>query len=127
MNLKVKTQNIELEITNGDVNRVERALVAIFQYLEGGSFAETFETTEAELRPVNSKRNFTPTIDGIKEFNGEKHYQCSYHCPCGDRGVRFLKEDASVTTCHKCKTTLNVIPASENEAHDKDFNYFIAY
>ena len=82
------------------------------------------------VKRTDSKRtfsNFVPVVDGIREVNGTKLYQTKYKCECGNEGVRYVKEDAESTTCHKCKKELEIYPATENDAHDEEFNYFTAY
>lgn len=127
MNLKVDINGIKLEIQNGDLNRVEKTLLALFAHVEGGSFCETYNATHSEERPVGSHRNYVETVDGVKELNGTKLYQCAYRCSCGNSGKRFVKEDATTTTCHKCNSELSVVPSTDDDAHDEEFNYFIAY
>ena len=126
MNLKVEMNGIKLEIQNGDLNRVEKTLIALFAFAEGGSFVDSYGSVEEE-RPVNSKRNHVPTVNGIKMFGDDTHYQCAYSCSCGHTGNRFIKEDATVTNCHKCNTALQIVPSTDDAAHDEQFNYFIAY
>lgn len=127
MNLKVDINGIKLEIQNGDLNRVEKTLLALFAHVEGGSFCETYNATESEERPVKSFRNHVPTVEGVKIFGDDKLYQCAYSCSCGNQGRRYIKEDANTTTCHKCNSVMNVVPSTDDAAHDDEFNYFIAY
>lgn len=72
--------------------------------------------------------NFAPVVNGVREVNDTKLYQCSYRCPnCNDVGRRYVKEDAETTTCHKCNEELTIYPATDDDAHDDEFNYFVAY
>lgn len=127
MNLKIRTEGLELEIQNGDKAQIERTLIGVFAHLNGESFVGAYTALDVEERPVNSKRNFVPSVDGIKVFNGINHYQCAYSCSCGHTGTRFIKDDAAITNCHKCNQGLNVVPSTKDGVHDEEFNYFIAY
>ena len=127
MNLKFEYNGLKLEIQNGDLVRVEKTIAALFAFVEGGPFVDVYNETEVEERPVNSKRNYTKAVEGVKEFEWGKTYQCTYSCGCGNNGIRFVKEDAVITYCHRCDQVLNLAPAAEDAAHDKDYNYFIAY
>ena len=128
MNLKLEYNGLKLEIVNGDIEQVAKTIVSTFAFFESGSFVETYQNISVERRPVKSARNFVEPINGVRTHeNGTKEYKCSYSCTCGHKGVRYIHEDANKTTCHKCKSELDVVPATENDAHDEDFNYFLAY
>ena len=128
MNLKIRTSVFELELTNTDVTRIEKTLMAAFAFINGESFSDAYFETPAEERPVNSKRNYIEAINGVREHaNGTKEYRCTYSCSCGNSGTRYIHEDAETTTCHKCRSELAVFPAADNEAHDEECNYFLAY
>ena len=73
-------------------------------------------------------RNYITPIEGVRTHNnGLKEYKCAYKCNCGNEGVRYIDINADRTACHKCKCELDVYPATINDAHDEDFNYFVAY
>lgn len=127
MNLKIELPGVKIELQNSDLARVEKTLIAAFAHVEGGSFVDTYNQTTSEERPTNSKRNHVAAVEGIKDFDGVKLYQCAYSCGCGNKGKRFVKSDADVTTCHKCEQTLSVMPAMEDGKCDEEFNYFVAY
>lgn len=91
---------------------------------------ETKRTDYTGAKRTDSKRtfsNFIPVVNGVREVNGTKLYQTKYKCECGNEGVRYVEEFAESTTCHKCEKELMLYPATENEAHDEDFNYFTTY
>ena len=71
--------------------------------------------------------NFVEPVNGVRVVNGTKLYKCAYKCECGDIGRRYVKEDDRTTSCHKCKKELTIYPSTKNDAHDEQFNYFIAY
>lgn len=128
MNLKIEYNGFKLEIVNGDIEQVSKTIVSAFAFFEGGSFVEAYKNAEVEKRPVKSARNFLHPVDGVRTHeNGTKEYKCSYFCPCGHNGVRYVLEDTTKTTCHKCKKELDVQPSTKNDLHDADFNYFVAY
>ena len=133
MDLRIKVKDFELDIKNVDVIRFEKTLHAIFAYLDGGKspFTETYRNTFVDERVINGKNrktSYVEPIDGVRTYvNGTKEYKCSYNCTCGNRGIRYIHIGAPITTCHKCKGQLTVFPAAENEAHDEEFNYFVAY
>lgn len=128
MNLIIKASEFEIELQNSEPDYVERVLLAAFKYLEGGSFEDAYNALKTDERPNKKyKSNFVPTIDGVKEINGIKHYQCAYNCTCGKRGRRFILIGEKITTCHQCGYVLDVFPAVEDAEHDQEFNYFVAY
>ena len=129
MNLRIKTDEFEIEIVNTDLTRFEKILLATFAHMEGQSFNEVYTNTIVDVPPTFSKKaNYVEAINGVRSHpNGIKEYKCLYNCSCGNTGYRYVNEDAAITTCHKCKTVLYVQPATKNDAHDEDFNYFVAY
>ena len=155
MNIRFKLPNFEFEMQNVDVTRVDRALNGLFHVIDNGAMLEALHVkndnaeeipkhisplvtflegynegvTKIEERPVNSARNFIEAVNGIRELNGVKLYQCSYRCGCGNKGKRYINEDAMQTTCHKCKVDLSVqrAVATEELTCDSDFDYFVAY
>ena len=130
MNLRIKANEFEIEINNIDAIRFEKTLLATFAILDGGEkFIETYKTTTVDPTTMNSKaKHYIEAVDGVRHHpNGIKEYKCKYNCSCGHQGHRFVHEDAETTTCHKCKATLFIQPSTANEAHDEDYNYFVAY
>ena len=130
MNLRIKCGELEIELNNTDVIRFEKTLMATFAILEGGEqFIETYKNTIVDPKTMNSKaKHYIEAVDGVREHpNGVKEYQCEYNCSCGNRGKRFIHEDAETTTCHKCRGILKVQPSTDNDLHDEDYNYFVAY
>lgn len=72
--------------------------------------------------------NYIPVVNGIRKIHNIETYQCAYLCPnCGHDGRRFINGDINVIFCHRCNEGMNVYPATDNDAHDENFNYFVAY
>ena len=91
---------------------------------------EAKNTKQNSVKRTDSTRtftNFVPAVNGVRVVNGVTLYQTKYKCECGNEGVRYVKEDAETTTCHKCGKELQLYPASLNDAHDEEYNYFTAY
>ena len=146
MNLKLKTNEFEIELTHADHKHIEPALLAIMSALNGPNFIETYYQVQKDVEELKALKqankclkndvekndnktvkNYIEPVDGVRTHeNGVKEYKCSYSCTCGHSGVRYVHEDAETTTCHKCKTELTLMAATLNDAHDKDFNYFLA-
>ena len=155
MNIRFKVSDFEFEMQNVDVTRVDRALNGLFLLIANGALIDSVHVNNdnaemiperitslatflqaynedfpgVEERPVNSKRNFVEAVNGVREVNGTKLYQCSYQCSCGNKGKRYIKVDAERATCHKCNADLDVQRAvnSKELMHDDEFNYFVAY
>lgn len=107
-----------------NAEQYDRTAQALFAYAEGASFTDTYNTAFGKPKETN----FITTVDGIKNFADGKTYQCSYNCAtCGNRGRRFIRQDAETCECHNCKQILNVVPANDNGEPDGEFNYFVAY
>lgn len=139
MHLKIKKGDFEIEALNVDSETFERVLVSVMNHIEGKSFSNTYGSVKKrqqgiEEQPVvksskEGKGNYIKPIDGVRTFpDGRQEYQCSYKCTCGHSGIRYIADDdiSGKTKCHKCNTELAVIPATLNDAHDEDFNYFLA-
>ena len=127
MNLKFKNKDMELELTNSTPEVIQKTLLALMESMDNLKFKESFGEIIVKEKKKRMFSNHVSTVEGKKELNGVTLYQCAYHCSCGNQGKRFVKEDASVTTCHKCSATMPLQPAATNEAHDEEYNYFIAY
>jgi hypothetical protein len=116
MELKIKTEQFELFINNAD----KQTLTAIFDFMKNAVLPKPF------FEKYN--KNYIEPVNGIRTHeNGTKEYKCSYKCKCGKEGVRYVHEDADRTACHRCKSELTIYPSSMNDAHDDEFNYFVAY
>lgn len=125
MNLKFKYGDLDLEIQNGDNAKVENVILGLFAHIKGESFIDAYNENETEEK--SNKCGFVEAVKGVKILKGIEHYQCFYKCACGRTGVRFVKEDAEDTTCHGCGRLLKVEPATANDLHDEEYNYFAAY
>ena len=129
MNLKVEMPNFKLEMQNSDARRVEIVLQMISTALTGyivelkNDNGETLPTELLEkveaARPVKSKRNHVPAVNGMKTFpSGHTQYQCGYTCRSGHVGVRFIDKGTESTTCHVCGEELLIYPATEEKTFD---------
>ena len=134
--LKIEKGELKIEVLNVRESVVKKMLVSIFEHIEGGSFVEKFETfTDIfEDRPneviegekKEQHKVFIKPVDGIRTLeDGTKEYKTFYSCSCGHTGTRYIEDYEEVTSCHKCKTKMNVTKIEGGP--DKDFNYFIAY
>ena len=129
MNLEIEVPGLRIKLEYTDKKHVDRTVLAVMQYVQGKSFNDVYDVaqTYVEKTTPNTPKKFVAEVNGIKHYpSGEKGYKCSYSCTCGNKGIRYVKEDANETECHKCKTKLTLMPAHENEAHDDDYNYFLA-
>lgn len=115
--------NVLKYITRFDKKNGEVDLLKAQTYINRMLAIKYNKTTES----TKVAGNFEPVVNGIREVNGVKLYRCSYQCECGDIGRRYVKEDAETTNCHKCNKEMKLYPATDNEAHDENFNYFRAY
>lgn len=103
------------------VEDLEKAITYIDRLIE-------LEGHKSSKQAKRINKNYIVPVEGVrKHTNGLKEYRCAYTCGCGNEGIRYIHIDADRTSCHKCKSELTVHPSTENEAHDQDFNYFIAY
>lgn len=138
--LKLEKGELKIEVLNVRESVVKKMLVSIFAHIEGGSFVEKFETftdafderpnevIEGEKKEQHKEpiKNFIKPVDGIRTLeNGVKEYKTFYSCSCGHTGTRYIEDHEKTTTCHKCKSEMNVTPIEGGP--DKDFNYFVAY
>ena len=148
MNLSFKTKDFELELTYSEGEQVETTLITLMTCLTGSTFIETYkqvsnyleerkdahkaksdelERIRLERKAEKAKAKEIEAVNGVKTYeNGKKAYKCSYFCTCGHKGVRYVHEDATSTYCHSCNSELTLTPSTLNEAHDQDFNYFLA-
>ena len=142
MNLTLKTTEFELELTYAEQEHIEPTLLAIMATLKGASFLETYYQVQKDIEERktaekvdngvkncdrNGVKNYIEPVEGVRTHeNGVKEYKCSYSCTCGNKGIRYIHEDSDTTTCHKCKGELSVFPSTQNDAHDEEFNYFLA-
>lgn len=115
--------NVFKYITRFDKKNGEVDLLKAITYINRMLAMKYNKMTKSTKTPSN----YAPVVNGVREIKGTKLYQCAYRCTCGNKGKRFVDENATVTTCHKCEQTLSVVPATENDAHDEEFNYFVAY
>ena len=118
MQYKFELDGIKVEITGEGFEREKQLVIDVFEALK-----KYGKKTDSKKKP----KNFAKSINGVKVINGINHYKTKYKCDCGYSGNRYVTEEAEKTSCHKCNNDLYLAPAHENEAHDEDFNYFIAY
>ena len=132
MNLTIAKGDFKIEVDYIDKKDFKEVLISAFNYIEKGSFIdkyESFQATNKVEEPKEKKvKNFTPEVNGIKDYgNGKLGYKCAYRCGCGHKGVRHIVGDEEHVHCHECNEKLLVSPATLNDAHDEEFNYFVAY
>lgn len=145
MNISIETKDFKFEAAHFDRKDLDKIIVSVFQYVEGGSFVKKYanqikseESVKVALLGKTEKRtdatprlveNYITPVNGVRTHNnGGQTFKCSYSCTCGHTGVRYVDKAALVTSCHKCKTELGVFPAtSKTGVPDDEDNYFVAY
>ena len=132
MNVEVEALGFKVKLEYADKKQVDRLIVAMAKYAEGGSFTDHYDVAQSYVQMENkppSKRRVTEEVDGVKHFpDGKVKYKCSYNCSsCNNKGVRWIEGSEDSVHCHNCNESLIVGPSTLNDAHDEDFNYFIAY
>ena len=133
MNVEITVKGITIKVQSTDRKHVDNLILAAINFENGGKFEDVYEVKKkAEQKVVSDEpkkpKNFTPEINGVKDYgNGRLGYRCFYRCPCGHKGVRYPTEDENHVHCHECNEKLNMTSATQDEAHDKDYNYFVAY
>lgn len=129
MNLEIEVPGLKLKLEYIDKKQMDRTILAVLNFAKGGSFEEVYQATNKVEEPQEKKpKNYTPHVNGIKTYsNGKVAYKCSYNCGCGNRGERFIAGDEEHVHCHECNGKLMVSPSTLNDAHDEDYNYFLAY
>lgn len=133
MNVEITVKGITIKVQSTDRKHVDNLILAAIHFENGGKFEDVYEVKKkAEQKVISDEpkkpKNFTPEINGVKDYgNGKVTYKCGYTCMCNHTGVRYIEGHEEFVHCHRCNEKMNVMAASPNELHDKDFYYFLAY
>jgi len=135
MNVEIEVEGLKIKVHNTTKDHVNNLLLAAIQFVNGKEFKLPYDlqTTEIipddmnKINPIEKDRTKVKAIQGVKDYgNGELAYQCFYRCGCGYKGYRYIKGFEESVRCHKCNEKLAVTESTPNEAHDEEFNYYIA-
>lgn len=128
MNVEIEINDLKIKVQYTDKKHVDKLILAAVNYMNGGSFEEVYSFVEKPKEQPKKEKKFIPEVDGVKTFkDGSQGFKTKYFCTCGHDGIKYAQLDDDYITCHSCNTKLNLSPVASDEAHDEDFNYFLAY
>lgn len=136
MNVEIEVQGLKIKVQNTTKEHANNLLLAAIQFAHGKEFKLPYDLGTEEIIPENitktndieKDRRKVKAVNGIKDYgNGELAYQCHYKCGCSYSGYRYIKGIEEHVYCHKCNSKLKVTESTLNNAHDSDFNYYLAY
>ena len=137
MNLEIEINGLKIKLQYADQKQIDRTILASMAYAAGGDFAEVYQvpdnkqiqTQEPTAEPGEKKRkSIISDENGVRVYkNGKTAYKCNYRCMCGHHGIRYIGDDETFVYCHECNQTLNTMPSTVDQAHDENYNYFLAY
>lgn len=136
MNVEIEVDGLKIKVQNTTKEHANNLLLTAIQFVHGKEFKPPYDLATQEIIPddihkineIEKDRRKVKAVNGIKNYgNGELAYQCSYRCECGYVGYRYIKGVEEHVNCHKCNAKLKVTESTPNDAHDEEFNYFLAY
>jgi len=132
MNLEIEIPGLKLKLEFAEKKQVDRAINAVMHYAQGGKFTDVYDVAQNYVEMENlkpSKRRVTQEVNGVKTYpDGSVKYKCSYNCSsCNHKGVRWIEALGDSVHCHNCNQKLKVDTSTPNDAHDEEFNYYLAY
>ena len=129
MNLEIEVPGLRIKLEYAEKQQVDRLINSVMNYTQGGSFTDVYDVAQQFVKKKKEgPKNFIPEVNGVKDYgDGKLGYRTPYSCICGHKGIRYPTLEETFVHCHSCNTKLDMVPASKNDAHDKDFNYFLAY
>ena len=145
MNVEIEVEGLRIKVQNTTKDHANNLLLAAIQFVHGKEFKLPYDLGQVipitpatveeiipddmeKINPIEKDRKKVKAVEGVKDYgNGELAYQCFYRCGCGYKGYRYIKGYEEAVHCHKCNEKLAVTEATPNEAHDEEFNYYLAF
>lgn len=132
MNLEIEVPGLKIKLEYAEKKHIDRTISAVMHYVQGGKFTDVYDVAQNYVEMENlkpSKRRVTQEVDGVKTYpDGKTKYKCSYNCSsCNHKGVRWILTLEDPVHCHNCNQKLKVDTSTPNDAHDEEFNYYLAY